>query len=175
MAIVCLCALLFANAEPRGRISISHEVIANAVRLAGTEVTPEQVHVLSNVTARAGAILRVKSVAGAADGKLLAKMACRNANDCLPFYVLVDEPRNVSNGANKAHSAPTLAKAQEHPLVARGQPVTLVIDKTDSRIRLSVICLEGGLAGQTIRVASPDRKRIYTAEVINSTVVRSAL
>ncbi|MFZ0481269.1 MAG: flagella basal body P-ring formation protein FlgA [Terriglobales bacterium] len=172
---VCTCAVSYGNAQVRSeRVPISQEVVADAVRVAGTDVTPDQVHLLSNVTARAGATLRVAKVSAAPDGKLLAELKCKS-RDCLPFYVLLNGTNDGQREASKGRPNAALAKLKEHPLVARGQPVTLIIENADSRIKMSVICLEGGMPGQTIRVASLDRRRIYTAEVVNSAVVRSAL
>jgi hypothetical protein len=175
LALLCVCILSYANAQTHARVPISRELVAEAVRSAGTEIAPEQVQLLSNVTVRAGATLRVAKVVAAPSGKLLAKVACKDPRECLPFYVLIDASKDGLRGANNPQLKNLLGKPKERPLVARGQPVTLIIDRTDSRITLSVICLEGGMPGQTIRVASPDRRRIYTAEVVNGTLVRSAL
>lgn len=170
-----VCILPYANAQTLARIAVSQELVADTFRAAGTEIAPAQVHLLAAVTARAGATLRVAKVVAAPGGKLLAKLACRSSRECLPFYVLLDASNDGESGASNPQLKSLPGKPTEQPLVARGQPVTLIIDRTDSRISLSVICLEGGVHGQTIRVASPDRKRIYTAEIVSSTMVRSAL
>jgi hypothetical protein len=50
----------------------------------------------------------------------------------------------------------------------------LLIEGANSRIVLPVVSLEGGLKGEVIKVASPDRKRIYRAEIMSNTTVRSS-
>ncbi len=72
---------------------------------------------------------------------------------------------------NSNHAISSLRAAR--PLITRGQALTLLIDGANSRIVLPVISLESGGPGEAIKVASPDRKRIYPAEIVNSTTVRS--
>ena len=51
----------------------------------------------------------------------------------------------------------------------------LLLEGNHVHIRLTVICLENGTKGQTIRVASKDRKLTYKAEVIEDSTVRGSL
>jgi len=48
----------------------------------------------------------------------------------------------------------------------------LEMDDNRSHIQVSVISLENGNAGDKIRVSSPDRKQVYTAEVIDANLLK---
>jgi hypothetical protein len=50
-------------------------------------------------------------------------------------------------------------------VVRAGRPATLLLDGAHVHIRIAVVCLENGAAGQTIRVASKDHRQTYTAKV----------
>lgn len=154
------------------RVPVSREQVAQAMQSAGIETTPDQVQVLTNVTTSSGATLRVSKVKESADG-ILAELACGKPRQCLPFYAMVHSDAAAVAKLPVVPSPGTTPK--ESPLIARGQSVTLVIQHADFRIVLPAICLESGIQGQTIRVASPDRKRIYTAEVVSNKIVRSTL
>jgi hypothetical protein len=148
--------------------------------LSGVETTANQLEILSSVTTSPNSALRVLKVKKESPNTMLAELACRKPGQCLPFYVLIHQSEVEARAENKLlESLPGLTTAKDtidtHPLVTRGQPVKLIIEKADFRIVLSAVCLEGGRHGQTIRVASPDRKRVYSAEVVSNTTVRSTL
>jgi hypothetical protein len=48
----------------------------------------------------------------------------------------------------------------------------LVMDDDRSHIQIAVISLENGMTGHKIRVASPDHKQFYVAEVVNAHLLR---
>jgi len=48
------------------------------------------------------------------------------------------------------------------------------LDDHRSRIRVSVVSLEKGAAGSRIRVASPDHKQVYVAEVVSSSQLKAS-
>jgi len=47
-----------------------------------------------------------------------------------------------------------------------------VMDDGRSHIQVAVISLENGIAGHRIRVASPDHKQIYVAEVVGANLLK---
>jgi flagella basal body P-ring formation protein FlgA len=55
-----------------------------------------------------------------------------------------------------------------------GAHATLVMDDDRAHIQIAVISLENGLAGHRIRVASPDHKQVYVAEVVNASLLRKS-
>lgn len=179
VAVLCASAITCASAQTNpARTLVSPEQAAAAMRAAGFDTSADKLQMLSAVTTNPDATLRVVKVVTASSGKVLAELACNESSGCLPFYVLAAESTPAAVAMpREIHNNPTVkvSATRTQPLVVRGQPVTLIIESTDLRITLPAICLEGGLPGQTIRVASPDRKRIYHAEIVNKATVRSTL
>ncbi|MFZ3264127.1 MAG: flagella basal body P-ring formation protein FlgA [Terriglobales bacterium] len=180
LAALCLIAPVGVNAETgAGRTPVSRKQVADAMRSAGMETQADQVQVLANVTTTPGATLRVARKVKESPNAVLAELVCREPGQCLPFYALIHSNAAATAAAKSTGSSPSptfsRSEVKAHPLVVRGQPVTLIIENADFRIELSAICLEAGLHGQTIRVASPDRKRFYSAEVVSNKIVRSTL
>src|ERR1700690_2183864 len=166
---LCLVAQVGSSAQTStGRMPVSREQVADAMRSAGVETRADQVQVLANVTTTAGATLRVAKMTKESSSAALAELVCRQPRQCLPFYALIhsDTAADAMTKSAEVLQSQTSAKdgTAAHPLVGRGQAVTLIIEKANSRIVLPAICLEAGIHGQAIRVASPDRKRVYNAE-----------
>ena len=61
------------------------------------------------------------------------------------------------------------------PVLRAGSTATLLLEGNHIHIRLSVICLDGGSPGQTIRVTDPDRREVYTAQVIDGVTLEGRL
>ena len=154
-----------------GRVAVSPEQIADAMQSAGFATTVDQLQMLTNATSVAGAKLRVAKVTPQSPDTALAQLICP-ARQCLPFYVLVHDARVASSPKPLASPSP-VDLATKHPLIARGKPVTLLIENANLRIVLPAISLESGAHGQVIKVSSPDHKRKYKAEVVSATLVRS--
>jgi len=153
------------------RVAVSREQVAHAMQAAGFETTADHLQLLANVTSIPGASLRVAKVSTQSPGTALAQLNCP-ARECLPFYVLVQDAQ-IAAAPSMTVRVSNREKAQAHPLIKRGKPVTLLIENSDLRIVLPVISLEPGAQGQVIKVSSPDRKRNYKAEVMSATLVRS--
>jgi hypothetical protein len=161
------------------RVPVSRELVANAMHAAGFEINPAQIEFLSSVNALLGMHLSFVGVTKESAGASVVKLRCDDSRQCLPFYVLAHELNAHRDALKlpevtlKPRDAKTISKAKL--LVNRGQPVSLIIERADLRIVISGVCLEGGTLGETIRVASPDRKRIYRGEVVNENTVKSTL
>jgi flagella basal body P-ring formation protein FlgA len=52
-----------------------------------------------------------------------------------------------------------------------GTHAVLIMNDRRMRIQIPVISLETGKAGETIHVASPDRKQVYEGEVVDGTLL----
>jgi len=59
--------------------------------------------------------------------------------------------------------------------VRSGSPATLMLDSDRVHIRLSVICLENGAPGQRIRVTGKDHRLVFTAQVIDGSLLKGRL
>ena len=176
MSLMALCAVLSAAtiATAAERVLVSREQIIDAMQSAGLTTTAAQLQLLSNVTSLPGATLRVAKVTKQSPETALAELDC-TARQCLPFYVLLHDTQPLTGHAILDRKTAKSLSDAERPLIARGKPVTLLIEGANSRIVLPVVSLECGRQGEIIKVASPDRKRIYRAEVMSGMTVRSTL
>jgi hypothetical protein len=177
MLLAAICTALLAatvSAEASERVTVSREQIVDAMQLAGFNTTATQLQLLSNVTSLPGATLRLAKFTKQSSETALAELDCK-ARQCLPFYVLVHDIQLTHGHAIFSGRNPNGPVSVTHPLISRGKPLTLLIQGANSRIVLPVVSLEGGGQGDVIKVSSPDRKRIYQAEIVSNTTVRSTL
>jgi len=160
--------------------AITAEQIAAAISSTGAKTTPAQVTLLSDVVATTPAPrLKVESIERWGDQKIKVRLNCVEADQCLPFFVAVQwsqaqaappEFADVSSAAS--HRA--MPGSRSFVLHA-GSPAILLLDGDHIHIQTPVICLENGAPGQTIHVASKDRKLTYTVQVIDGTAVKGNL
>lgn len=166
----CAAASIPSLAAPREYV-ITQEQIAAVLASGGMGVAPNQVSPLAKVVARvADPALKVISIQKAGDRRMIARLECAHAAECLPFLVAV----RVEDGA----SAPVPPSGLSQPqslLVRAGSSATLLLDGTHVHISIPVICLENGSMGQRIRVANPDRSKFYTVQVAGDRLLRGAL
>jgi len=104
------------------------------------------------------------------------KIVCHVRGTCVPFYVLVRFPADATKGFRLPASATSerqaLATNPAFSTMHLGDRATLVLNDDRAQIRISVVSLENGSAGQTIRVASVDRRHVYHAEVVNGALLK---
>ncbi len=170
-AVACAATITATNSQ---RTVVSREQIADAMRSAGYDTSASQLQLLSNVTSLAGTTIRVAKVTRESADTVLAELNC-GKRQCLPFYVLVHDADIACSAVEPFPRTAGGNSSEAHPLISRGKAVTLIITTEDLRIVLPAVSMESGMQGQIIKVASPDRKRIYRAEVISRTTVRSTL
>lgn len=174
--IVFAAAALPVLAAP-GRYAITTERIAAAVSGSGVQVSPDQVTLLTEVVASvANPELKVQSINRAGDRRTIARMGCANAEQCLPFVVAL-RMKEVE-GSEAASNLPASSASTMRPAtfaVRQGSTTALFLDGDHVHISLSVICLENGAPGQTIRATSPDRHQVFTAQVASNGTLRGRL
>jgi len=165
-----------------GRDAITTAQVAAAISGAGMQTSAQQVTMLTNVVATTNVpALKVQSMERWGDRGMKVRMSCANPEECLPFFVAVrgnDANAAQSFSANSDRSSNAIARPKHDPksfVVRSGTPVTLLIDGDRIHIKLSVVCLENGEPGQTIRVASKDHKQTYLAEVVDGSLLRGRL
>ena len=174
-----------ATAQPRtSRFSISSQRVAEALAAAGVRVSAGQVRFLSPVSATSNdSGLEVMDVANWTGDTRKAELRCHDRRACLPFYVLL-----TSSGTAEAHDRTSISETKAAPpagaasptqsqqiLMRDGDRATLVFEESALRITLPVICLQSGNRGQKIRVVSADHKRFFTAEIVQSGLLRATL
>jgi hypothetical protein len=163
------------------RTAASAHRVADAMELAGVPVNPDQIEFLSGErNLRDSAQVRVLSMANRTFGDSTVKLRCEDSRECLPFYVLVHGLDRVNlDAAHVAAAAPAAvpvaAANAEQNLMRAGDHATLILQSGDSRINMPVICLQGGLRGQTIRVASTDRRQSFEAEIVAAGILKGSL
>jgi hypothetical protein len=180
---IVLAAVLFLAAMPvtmgqtgvRRTSALAHSV-ADAMELTGTAVNPDQIEFLSGGNKiREGAEVRVLKVTNRTDGVLKVELRCQDNHECLPFYVLVHGLDRVNLTLPEKRAQPVTAARAPQNLIRGGDHATLILESRDSRISMPVICLQSGVRGQTIRVASTDRKQVFDAEIVANGMLKGNL
>jgi len=163
-----------------GRSAITSQLVAAAMASSGMAVAAAQVEFLTPVSASDQAPgLKVVSVASGTSGAANVKLRCRDNRECLPFYVRVHglNVTGLQTDPLEGTHAQSLVvrRAPKQRVVRGGDPATLILESADMRINLPVICLENGVFGQKIRVASTDRKQFFEARVVEAGMLKGSL
>jgi len=171
--------------QSQDRFVLTAPQIARTLSDQGMQIT-DSVSLLARVVAtEPHPVLDIISVAplgerwsaGRSETHSLVKLGCHLPGTCLPFYVIVHGPEgpvvSAANGTG-ALALPTTARMKTNTATTMraGTHAMLVMDDTRSHVQVSVISLQNGNAGDRIRVASPDRKQVYTAEVIDANLLK---
>ncbi|HEX4036800.1 MAG TPA: hypothetical protein VHX37_01965 [Acidobacteriaceae bacterium] len=163
------------------RAAITPAEIAAAVNRFGIPIAPEQVFLLSNVQAVVThPQLRVESVQRWNGQRVIVRLSCANAGECVPFFAELrlnpEGQTQIAAQANPELPASDLGHpVPRGPLVHAGMPATLYLDGDHVHIRLTVICLQNGTAGQTVRATDKERRIVYTALVADSGLLKGHL
>jgi len=179
-ALFLFAAMALPAVAASGSHSITPQQIAAAIGGAGIKVSADQVVLLTDVVATNSApALKVESMERWGDRRMKFRLDCMKAEECLPFFVAVQwsqaEPVPPAF-ADPSSAASFRAKPDSNFFVVRaGSPAPLLLEGDHIHIQLSVVCLQNGAAGQTIRVASQDHRQTYTAEVGTDAVLRGKL
>ena len=179
ISILAAAAALSAAAAPV-RDAITAAQIAAAISEAGMKVSARQVTLLTEVVSTDSApILKVQSMEPWGNHQIKVRLSCARREECLPFFVAVrDNDQNLLQRVSEDSRGPSTARSRPDPksfVVRSGTPATLLIDGERIHIKLSVLCLENGAPGQTIRAASMDHKQTYSAVVVDGTLLRGRL
>jgi flagella basal body P-ring formation protein FlgA len=158
------------------RSVISTRQVADAMAVAGIAVNVNQIELLSGTSStRENADVRVVSVTDQTAGAVKVKLRCQDNQECLPFYVLVHGLDRVNLSSTIVRAVPAVKASSPQNVIRGGDHATLILESPDSRMRLPVICLQSGVRGQTTRVASPDRRQLFNAEIIAPGILKGSL
>ena len=161
------------------RTALSAHRVADAMELAGVFVNPNQIEFLSGKSnLEESTTVRVLSVTNSLAGDSKVKLRCRDNHECLPFYVLVRRLDRMNLNRPEVHTVPTapaVAVSAPQSVVRGGDHATLILESSDSRMNLPVICLQSGVRGQTIRVASLDHRQVFDAEIVSTGMLKGSL
>jgi len=160
------------------RYAITPGLVAATMNRAGIQISADQVTLMAGVVATTPApILKVSSVERLDNQRVLARLECKHSEECLPFFVSLGAGR--PSNAQGAPISPDLLSAglatAAKTVVKKGSAVRLMLEGNHIHIGLSVVCLESGALGQTIRVTDKSHRMVYTAEVVNGGLVKGRL
>jgi hypothetical protein len=165
-----------------GRFSISTNEIAAAVFKLGISVEPAEVTILSDVmSTRPTPPLDVRRVEHFGANEFMVRMECASSEDCLPFFARIHvEQNNVAQMSKLASGFSPLngsaASPQSgHTVIRSGSSAILSLDGEHVHIRIPVICLENGAAGQTVRATDKDHHRIFLAQVVEDGLLQGSI
>lgn len=174
--IVLAAAALPALAAP-GRYAITTAQIAEAVSSNGMQISPEQVTLFTSVVASvANPELKVQSIDRAGGQGVIARIACTESGQCLPFLVALHVKDGETYQAAPSRSTPAVSMSRPSAIAVRqGATTALFLDGMHVHISLSVICLENGAPGQMIRATSLDRNQVFMVRVAGDGTLRGRL
>jgi hypothetical protein len=163
-------------AAASGHYAITTDRIAAAVSSSGMQVSPAQVTLLTTVVANiAEPVLKVMSIDRSRGQRTVARLECANAEQCVPFMVTLHMDADSAATMPNRSATPVSQGRPAIPAVRAGSPATLRLEGTHVHISLSVICLENGVTGQTIRAASRDHRQMYTVQVLRDGTLEGRL
>ena len=176
------CACAAQPVSPGMPDRVGADRVAAALAARGLSLQPEQVEFLASVkSSRPDPALQIERLQAAGDS-VLARIRCRDAGECLPFYVVLHltGKQDMQAMLKLMPATGSPVPAATHPsrpqwVVRSGQRATFVLLGKELRATTPVICLENGRQGESIRVSSLDRKRIMVGEIVGPGLLRGAL
>ena len=148
----------------------SEQAVARALNLEASAVDGRLQILRSPLPA--GARVHLLSVEKAPGSRgLLARMACDDRSQCLPFYALVSGTRLHSlappDSASPAAPIPTVK-----PPLRAGDRVEILEELSGLRLRTAGVCLQPGSVGDRIRVRTLSTHRVLVATVAAPNLVK---
>jgi hypothetical protein len=184
---IAMTSPILSQQQRQVRYELAAQQIAAAVRheliKSGVEVTEDEISLPARIVATEPApLFEINSVEKFSgyefEGRIVTrskiKLSCRVTSACLPFYAIVSWKGAAGESSAKAFlpsSLESLAPKSKVTMSA-GTPATLVMGDENIHIQLKVVSLESGPRGGLIRVASPDHKTVYVAEIVSANLVR---
>jgi hypothetical protein len=112
---------------------------------------------------------------GKSESRSAVRMRCRQPGTCLPFYAIVRWPEGVDrDGVHSSVKVESIVNPKADVMMRVGAHATLVMDDGHMHIRLAVVSLESGVAGSSIRVATPDHRKIYVGHVVSAELLKGS-
>ncbi len=169
-----------------GRYSISSEQVAVAIGRAGVRVSPSQITLLADAVATTPSpVLQVRFLQRLDADRFMVRLECMNSENCLPFMASIQVDKNDATQLASISSQEPLqsgvisgSSQQSDPgsvVIRSGSTAMLELEGPHILIRIPVICLQNGAAGQTIRATDKDHRRIYAAQVTDMGILRGRL
>ena len=161
--------------------AISAGMVAAAVSRTGIEIAPEQVTLFTAVVAATPEpSLKITSIQKLGNQQLLARLECDSTAVCIPFFASIQIAKgSAAENAKMIGPASALAVGSvQNPksvLLRSGSVATLSLDSDHVHIRIPVICMESGSQGQTIHATDKNHRVVYSALVVNGSLLKGKL
>ncbi|MBI3476211.1 MAG: flagella basal body P-ring formation protein FlgA [Acidobacteria bacterium] len=178
-----ICLLLGGSYSLRASTSMSSMLtarpIVEALHNAGVEAKAGEIEFVGSVPASdTDAVLRVTGWRKLNTGTVWVRLVCRRAQDCLPFFILLHPAEkgivpSFSILPDSKTQSGSIRKTLSPSLIRAGSRATLLLKSGPASIRTSVICLESGERGASIRVRNVATKRILAAQIVGRGLVEA--
>ncbi len=163
------------------RFPVTSEQVVAAMRMHAWSIEGVRVALPTAITtAVADPKLSIETASMLTAHQARLRVVCRVPAACLPFFataVWPDPTDSVSlpGDPSTENAGRKLSTAPAAPRLRPGTFATLLLEGERIHIRLQVVCLQGGAAGETIRVATRDRKQTFVAEIVTPTLLKESL
>ena len=178
-----ICLLLGGSYSLRASTSMSSLLtarpIVEALHNAGVEGDAGEIEFVGSVpVSDTDAVLRVTGFRTLNAGTVWVRLVCRRAQDCLPFFILFHPAEkgivpSFSVLPDSKTQRASIQKTRSPSLVRAGSRATLLLKSGPASIRTSVICLDSGERGASIRVRNLATKRVLAAQVVDRGLVEA--
>lgn len=196
MGMVCFARLLRAQTLVPASYPISEETITDVLQASGVKVHPSAVHLPGLLrSSTQSPSLEIASVERLGSDRTRVELRCRHIGECIPFFVTLD--LGASNAAlplsllqstsSNREAGPGIGSGSlplERTAARGGDPsarmqagsrVTIVLADPRMLIQLPGIAMDAGAPGTDVRICTPDRKTIFHARVVDSTIAKGTI
>ncbi len=150
----------------------TEQAVARALHLSGNDPAGTFTLKILRPPLPAKARVHLLSMQKAPGGSgVLARMACEDASQCLPFYALV-RGMNSPSPAPSASSDIELRMPAIKPPLHAGARVEIVEELSGLRFRTAGVCLQPGTIGDRIRVRTMSTHRVLEATIASLSLVK---
>jgi len=171
---------------PPARFPVTSDQVVAAMRDGQLPIEGLHVTMPASITASLDhPDLEIESMTILSPHSAQLKVACREHGVCLAFYVSATWPAQSAAvtlppglghpDVQTGEAKPERVAARREPALRAGSQATLVIEGDRLHIRLQVVCLQGGAAGDKVRVRTPDHTQTFTAEIVSPTLLKGSL
>ena len=195
VGMLMIVSAVWAQTAPGARYPITESTVVSFLQSNGIFIAPSQVHLPMPLSAKSSLPeLEVTAAQQVNHHQLQIGFRCVQAGECLPFNATLEvmnsdnvsaelraviaSHSNISELADNSIAGslhaqvPALqAKRVASKLARAGTRVCLIIRDGHMEIHLPVLMLDTAAAGKQVRVSSLDRKKVFSATVVDSQTV----
>lgn len=184
IAFLVLANAAMAHGLSGSRYPILESDIAKELGAVGVSVNASQIHIPAHMSSSVSAPkLEVLTAQPLGDSQVRIELRCPTAEECLPFFAVVDVKdaslvsaeillKTPSSTAASHQTAVRIGKESvSRPQLSVGSHAVLTIREGHLDIHLQVLAIDSGAIGQQVRVCTLDRKKVFRATVTGEATV----